>query len=206
MKRLLFVVVAALILAVAGCSNSPSAGGTPSPAQPTSSAPASDPAPAATPSSATRNVNCLDGRYHLVRFVGVGEKRTYGTGEGGDVTVTFNEGSYLLGGAGRDPIKLTLASQNADLLVDGTISGRYRLEGNRANLTVEESTGSATLGIGSTKQSVSMPEIGSVLPPRRRGGIGLRGRCADRYSPGSTPGAWQSLTFRAVCVSGSGSD
>ena len=33
-----------------------------------------------------RTPECLNGRYRLVRFVGVGEKGTYGTGEGGDVT------------------------------------------------------------------------------------------------------------------------
>jgi hypothetical protein len=175
MKRLLFVVVAALMLAVAGCSNSPSASSTPSPTQSTSSAPASDPTPAATPSSATGDARCLNGRYHLVRFVGVGEKGTYGTGEGGDVTLTFDNGSYLLRGAGNDPIKLTLAGQNADLLVDGTISGQYRLEGNRANFTVGESTGSATLAIGSAKESVSMPEIGGVLAPEGEAGLA----CAD---------------------------
>jgi hypothetical protein len=171
MKRLLFVVVAALMLAVAGCSNSPSAGSTPSPTQPTSSAPPSDPAAAVTPSSATGDVKCLNGRYHLVRFVGVGEKGTYGTGEGGDVTLSFDNGSYLLRGAGNDPIKLTLAGQNADLLVDGTISGQYRLEGNRANFTVGERTGSATLAIGSAKESVSMSEIGSVLAPEGEAGL-----------------------------------
>jgi hypothetical protein len=37
------------------------------------------------------------------------------------------------------------------------------------------STGSATLGIGSTKQSVSMPEIGSVLAPDGEAGLA----CAD---------------------------
>ena len=111
----------------------------------------------------------------LIRFVGVGKKGTYGTGEGGDVTVTFNEGSYLLRGAGHDPIKLTLSGQNADLLVDGTISGQYRLEGSRANFTVGESTGSATLAIGSAKESVSMPEIGSVLAPEGEAGLA----CAD---------------------------
>ena len=105
MRRLLFVVVAALMLAVAGCSSSPSAGSTPSPTQPTSSAPATTPTPAATPSPAAPGRHCLNGRYQLVRFVGVGKRRTYGTGEGGDVTITFDDGSYLLHGAGKDPIK-----------------------------------------------------------------------------------------------------
>ena len=77
-------------------------------------------------SPATPDAKCLDGRYRLVRFVGVGEKGTYGTGEGGDVTVTFDNGSYLLRGAGKDPIKLTLAGQTADLLVNGTVSGDYQ--------------------------------------------------------------------------------
>jgi len=175
MRRFAFVVVATLMLAVAGCSSSPSAGGTPSPTQPISSAPASNPTPGATPSSATQDANCLNGRYHLIRFVGVGEKGTYGTGEGGDVTVAFNERSYLLRGAGNDPIKLTIAGQNADLLVDGTIRGQYRLQGNRANFTVGKSTGSATLAIGSAKESVSMPEIGSVLAPEGE----ARLACAD---------------------------
>jgi hypothetical protein len=81
MRRLLLV--AALILVVAGCSSSPSASDTPSPTQPTAATTTSNPTPAA-PSSATPDANCLDGRYGLIRFVGVGAKGTYGTGEGGD--------------------------------------------------------------------------------------------------------------------------
>ena len=96
---------------------------------------ASNPTPAATPSSATPDANCLNGRYDLVRFVGVGAG-DFGTGEGGDVTITFDNGSYLLRGAGKDPIKLTVAGQTADLLVDGTISGDYRVAGNQATFTV----------------------------------------------------------------------
>jgi hypothetical protein len=175
MRRLFFVVVAALMLAVAGCSSSPSAGSTPSPTQSTSSAPATTPTPAATPSTAAPNANCLNGRYQLVRFVGVGAKGTYGTGQGGDVTITFNDGSYLLRGAGKDPIKLTLAGQTADLLVNGTISGDHRVVGNQATFTVGESTGSATLSMGSSKESVTMEQVGSVLAPN--GGAGLA--CAN---------------------------
>ena len=129
----------------------------------------------ATPPSATPVTNCLKGRYRLVRFVGVGDKGTFGTGEGGDVTVTFSNESYLLRGAGKDPIKLTLAGQTADLLVDGTISGDYRVAGDKAIFTVGESTGSATLAIGSAKESVSMPEIGGVLAPEGEAGLA----CAD---------------------------
>jgi hypothetical protein len=164
--------VAALMLVVAGCSSSPSAGSTPSPTtQSTSSAPATTPTPAATPATAAPDAKCLNGRYQLVRFVGVGAKGTYGTGQGGDVTITFDDGSYLLRGAGKDPIKLTLAGQTADLLVNGTISGDHRVAGNQATFTVGESTGSATLSMGSSKESVTMEEVGSVLAPNGEAGL-----------------------------------
>ena len=169
--RLLLVALAALILAVAGCSGSPSAGETPSPTEPDSSAIASS----STPSSATPVANCLNGSYRLVRFVGVGDKGTFGTGEGGDVTVTFNKGSYLLRSAGKDPIKLTLAGQTADLLVDGTISGAYRAEGHKATFTVGKSTGSATLTVGPSKGSLTIADVGKVLAPDGEAGLS----CAD---------------------------
>ena len=167
MRWLLHIAATALMLAVAGCSGSPAAGETPAPMEPESSAIASSP----TQSSATPVANCLVGRYRLVRFVGIGEKGTFGTGEGGDVTVTFNNGSYVLRGAGKDPIKLTLAGQTADLLVDGTISGAYRVQGGRSTFTVGEGTGSATLTVGSSKGSVSIADVGKVLAPDGAAGL-----------------------------------
>ena len=108
---------------------------------------------------------CLNGTYRLIRFVGVGEQGSYGTGQGGDVTVTFNNGSYVLRGAGREPIKLALAGQTAGLLVSGTISGDYRLDGDRASFTVGQSSGFATLQIGRVKKSVPLAEAANVLAP-----------------------------------------
>jgi hypothetical protein len=169
MRRLLFVGVA-LMLAMAGCSSTPSASDIPAPTQPTAAATTSDATPAA-PSSATADAKCLDGRYALIRFVGVGAKGTYGTGEGGDVTITFDNRSYLMRGAGKDPIKLTLAGQTADLLVDGTISGDHHVAGNKATFTVDESTGSATLRSGSSKESVPIDQVGSVLAPSGEAGL-----------------------------------
>jgi hypothetical protein len=171
MKRLLLAGLASLTLAVAGCSGSQSPGDTPSSRQPETSAITSDPAPTATPSPATPAADCLDGRYRLVRFVGVGDKGTFGTGEGGDVAVTFNDGVYLLRGAGKDPIKLTLAGQTADLLVDGSIGGDYRVEGNKATFTLGEGSGSATLSVGSSKESVPMAQVGNVLAPDGEAGL-----------------------------------
>ena len=168
MRRLFFVVVAALMVAVAGCSSSPSAGNTPSPNQPTSSAAATTP----TPATAAPDATCLNGLYQLMRFDGVGDRKRYGTGEGGDVTITFADGSYLLHGAGKDPIKLTLAGLNADLLVNGTISGDHRVTGNQAILTVGESTGSMTLSKGWLKESVPMEQVGSVLATNSEAELG----------------------------------
>ena len=127
------------------------------------------------PASAPPDANCLDGRrYELIRFVGVGARGTYGTGEGGDVTITFDNGSYLMRGAGKDPIKLTLAGQTADLLVDGTISGAQHVAGNKATYTVDESTGSAMLTTGSSKESVPMDQVGRVLAPNGEAGLACR--------------------------------
>jgi hypothetical protein len=174
MRRLLFV-AATLLLAVTSCSSSPSSGDTSKPTQPTAAATTSDPSPTS-PASAPPDANCLDGRrYKLIRFVGVGARGTYGTGEGGDVTITFDNGSYLMRGAGKDPIKLTLAGQTADLLVDGTISGDQHVAGNKATYTVDESTGSAMLTTGSSKESVPMDQVGSVLAPNGEAGLA----CAD---------------------------
>ena len=174
MKRLLVAVFTTLLLALAGCSGDSAASSpTPSP----SSVPSADAGPAtATPnpssSTAVPASECLSGRYRLIRFVGVGERGTYGTGDGGDVTVTFNNGSYVLHGAGKDPITVTLAGQRAGLLVDGTISGDYQPEGNRARFTVADSSGSATFNVGWVKQSVPMSKFGNVLAPSADADLG----------------------------------
>jgi hypothetical protein len=172
MRRLLFVAMAALTLAVTGCSNT-SSPEPPPPTQPELPATTTSPAPSATPSAAVSN--CLDGRYRLVRFVGAGSKGAFGTGEGGDVTVTFDEGAYVLRGAGEDPIQLTLAGQTADLLVDGSISGDYRVQDSKATFSVGKGTGTATLAAGSSKESLSMAEVGNVLAPDGEAGLA----CAD---------------------------
>src|SRR5215216_6218870 len=119
MKRLSIAVLTTLLLALTGCSGDSAA------SDPTSSPISESPAASATASPSASSGpavpmnECLSGRYRLVRFVGAGERVTYGTGEGGDVTVRFDDGFYLLRGAGKEPIKLTLAGQTAGLLVDG---------------------------------------------------------------------------------------
>jgi hypothetical protein len=165
MKRLFVAALTTLLLALAGCSDDSAASAptsTPSSALRASAAPATA-SPSASSSPAVPVSQCLSGSYRLIRFVGVGERGTYVTGEGGDVTVTFNNGSYLLRGAGAEPIRLALAGQTARLLVNGTISGDYQLQGDRANFTVGQSTGNATFRVGKVKNSVPMSEVGNVL-------------------------------------------
>jgi hypothetical protein len=173
MKRLFVAVLPAVMLALVGCSGNTATSGpesTPTSDPPAVGAPTAS-NPSASPSSAVPATECLSGRFQLVRFVGVGDKGTFGTGEGGDVTITFNKGSYLLRGAGKEPIKLTLAGQTADLLVDGTIKGDHRVNGDRASFAVGESTGSASIRMGSSKESMTMEQVGSVLAPAGEAGI-----------------------------------
>jgi hypothetical protein len=173
MKRLFVAVLTTLLLALVGCSGNSAASAptlTPSSALPASAAPDTA-SPSASSSPAVPVSQCLSGSYRLIRFVGVGERGTYGTGEGGDVTVTFNNGSYQLRGAGAEPIKLTLAGRTARLLVNGTISGNYQLQGDRASFTVGGSTGNATFSVGKVKKSVPMSEVGNVLAPDGDAGL-----------------------------------
>ena len=172
LKRLFIAVFTTLLLALAACSGG-SAASAPA-ATPSSEPPAAAPA-TASPSTALNPAvpanECLSGRYRLVRFVGVGERGTYGTGEGGDVTVTFDNGSYLLSGAGMEPIKLSLPGPTPSLLVDGTISGNYQMQGDRATFTVGQSDGTATLSFGRLKKSLPMSQLGNVLASDGEAGV-----------------------------------
>jgi hypothetical protein len=170
MKRLFVAVAASLLLASGGCSGAAASGpSTPTSAPPQAASPDAPNPSASAPASSVQE--CLNGRYRLVRFVGVGEKGTYGTGQGGDVTVTFDNGTYLLRGAGKDPIKLTLAGKTAGLLVNGSVGGDYQLQGDRASFTVGKSTGSATLQVGPVKKSLPISEVANVLAPDGEAGL-----------------------------------
>ena len=85
--------------------------------------------------------------------------------------MTFNEGSYLLSGEGKEPIKLSLPGPTAGLLVDGTISGNYQVQGDRATFTVSESSGTATLTFVRLKKSLPMSQFGDVLASDAAAGV-----------------------------------
>lgn len=169
MKRALLAVLTATVLATAACSGS----STPAPADPASSAPPASTAPSAEASSAT--FDCLTGTYRLTRFVGVGDKATYGTGEGGDVTVRFDGDTYRLTSKGQEPIALTLAGQQGKLAIDGSVDGTVTGDGPQLEFTVGKSDGTATLSAGSQQRTLTMAEVASVLAPSGTGTLA----CAD---------------------------
>ncbi len=166
MKRALLAVLTATVLTA--CSGFD----TPAPAGPASSAPPASTAPSAEASTAT--FDCLTGTYRLTRFVGVGDKATYGTGEGGDVTVRFDDGTYELTSDGKDPVALTLAGQQGKLTIDGSVNGTLTGAGPKLTFTVGKSAGTAALSAGSQQRTLTMSEVASVLAPSGTGTLACR--------------------------------
>jgi hypothetical protein len=129
-SRLAGLVAAAVLIVLAGCSDR-----TPTPATTTTApVPETSAPPAATPTTAPKSTStalipgaeCLTGTWRLVRFIGLGEQSTYGTGRGGDVTVTFDNGAYTLVGKGKKLITVNLAGESTRLRTDGTSARRCR--------------------------------------------------------------------------------
>jgi pyruvate/2-oxoglutarate dehydrogenase complex dihydrolipoamide acyltransferase (E2) component len=176
-SRLAGLLAVVTMLVLAGCSG---AGAEAPPATPTASAtsasaaPPSEVAPTATDSSSPTSTstvlvpgaNCLTGTWRLVRFIGLGEQSTYGTGQGGDVTVAFDDGRYDLVGKGRRPITVNLAGAAAQLTIDGTAEGTYQPDGAEMTFTVGKSTGEGTLQSGSERRTLPMASIAQVIAPR----------------------------------------
>jgi hypothetical protein len=67
-------------------------------------------------------------------------------GKGGDVTVVFRDGTYDLTAKPGQPITMTLADQaQADLYLNGTITGTYTTSGSPRVFTVTSAKGTAYL-------------------------------------------------------------
>jgi hypothetical protein len=167
------------MLVLAGCSGGPAEAPTSGPASSAPSDSAASPSaapstptgsssPSSTSSALTPGANCLTGTWRLVRFVGLGQQETYGTGQGGDVTVTFDDGRYLLVGKGQRPITVNLAGESAQLTIDGTAEGTYQPDGGEMSFTVARTTGQGTLQAGSERRTLPMASIGQVIAPRGR--------------------------------------
>ena len=180
MSRVAGLVAAVAMLVLAGCSggeaeapaSTPAASapsvpaGSPSAAAP--STPAGSSSPSGTSPALVPGADCLTGTWRLVRFVGLGQQATYGTGQGGDVTVTFDNGRYNLVGRGQRPITVNLAGESAQLTIDGTAEGTYQPDGGEMSFTVGKTTGQGTLQAGSERQTLPMASIGQVIAPRGR--------------------------------------
>ena len=177
MRRVAGLVAAMAVLVLGGCSGGGGATPTSTPTAPASSASAAAPSsaaptptgpssPAGTSSALVPGANCLTGTWRLVRFVGLGEQSTYGTGQGGDVTVTFDNGRYNLVGKGRRPITVNLAGTGAHLLIDGTVAGTYQPKGSTMTFTVGKATGEGTLQAGNQRRTLPMASVAQVIAPR----------------------------------------
>jgi hypothetical protein len=167
------LVLCGLLLAATGCSvqkppTQPTHSATPDGATPQSTATSAGATPAsssggATPGSITPASDCLTGRYRLARFVVVGGNAAFGSGEGGDVTVTFRTDSYQLKGAGKKPITVTLAGLQGSLLVAGSIAGDYHANGDKADFTIRQASGRGTLTAAGRSRTLEMNEVANVL-------------------------------------------
>lgn len=158
-------------LGLAACSggSSPDGGAVPAPSSTDASSAASatagpdpaSPSPSALPTLPAQQ--CLTGRYALLRFVAVGGE-TYGTGEGGDVTVVFGDGRYTLRGAGATPMVVTVGGQAGNLTVDGASTGTYRLTSGTATFAGSSATGGGRLSSpGGDTQKLTMKQVNSVI-------------------------------------------
>lgn len=160
MKRWTVAAAAVALLLAAGCS-----GGSEQPApassapQPSASAAAPSPEPsspggaAATPSGTPCAPGQPSGTYRLEQFAGQGQAGL-GVGKGGDVTVTFDKGSYAMTGNGDEPMVMTLADKaTADLYLDGTVKGTYATSGPIRKFTVGSADGTAYLSDDTGKRT-----------------------------------------------------
>ncbi len=177
MSRVAGLVAAVAMLVLAGCSGGGAEAPTSTPAAPEPSASAASPSAAAptpsgssSPSSTSTGLvpgaNCLTGTWRLARFVGLGQQATYGTGQGGDVTVAFDNGGYELVGKGQRPITVNLAGEAAQLTINGTVEGTYQPSGESMTFTVGKATGQGTLQAGSERRTLPMASIGQVIAPQ----------------------------------------
>jgi hypothetical protein len=178
-------VAATALILLAGCTSGGATGSTPTPSAPAPTPSAASPSlvapstpsgsiapatpggsPTSTSTALVPGADCLTGTWRLVRFIGLGEQATYGTGQGGDVTVTFDNGRYNLIGEGEKPITVNLAGESATLTVDGTVTGTYQPDGAEMSFTVAEATGQGTLQAGNQKETLPMASIGQVIAPQ----------------------------------------
>jgi hypothetical protein len=185
-SRVVGLVATAVLMVLAGCGD-----GTPAPGA-TNTAPVPDSVPSAPHADATSapattrpsrsaskavipGAQCLSGTWRLVRFTSRGGGFNYGTGRGGDVTMTFDKGGYTLVGNGKKPIRVKRAGESADLRIDGTVKGSQAPDGKLMAFTIDDATGVATLESGGHRRRLPVASIADMVAPSGKAALACTG-------------------------------
>jgi hypothetical protein len=183
-SRVAGLIAVAVLLVLTGCSDgtpTPAATSAPPVSDASTSAPSAAPSasagsPASTATALTPGADCLNGTWRLVRLIALGASSTYGTGQDGDVTATFDDGAYTLVGEGKKPIRVNLAGEAAQLRMDGTVKGTYEPDGASMAFTIGEATGQGTLESGDQRETLPMASIAKMVAPNGKATIA----CPDK--------------------------
>ncbi len=163
---------AGLVVLLAGCSGSADQ---PEPATssaaPEPSVAATSPSPSgastagagASPSGAPCPAGQPSGTYALEAFAGRSNS-SLGHGKGGDITMTFANGSYRIVGKGKDPMAMTVADKAAgDLYVNGTIAGSYDKSGAVRTFAVHSAKGTAYITNADGRAQIGFDQLAKVI-------------------------------------------
>jgi hypothetical protein len=165
--------VAGAALVVAGCSgttgqSAPSAS-TAAPAPSDASEPSAPPTapPTADPSGSAAKSACPAGQpagtYRIKQFAGQSNS-ALGHGTGGDIMVTFRDGTYVMSSDGKDPMAMEVGDKAAgQLYMDGTITGTAGRSGGVRPFTVESAKGTAYVVNSEGRATVRFDQLAKVI-------------------------------------------
>lgn len=84
---------------------------------------------------------------------------------GGDVTLTFTDGTFTLHSDGQDPIKMKIGPANADLTVVGDITGLYSGDASKLKMSVKDAAGTAKIKGGFVNRQLTMRQLADQIVP-----------------------------------------
>ena len=147
-------------------------------------------APGTSPSGGPCPAGQPSGTYDLKEFAGQANS-ALGHGKGGDITVTFTNGSYRVEGSGKQPMAMTVADKAAgDLYVKGTIDGSYEKSGSVRTFAVDSAKGTAYVTNDEGRAPIEFAQLAKV--------IGLEGKFALACQGDRLALAGQSAVFSLV--------
>jgi hypothetical protein len=167
------VAVAGAALVLAGCSASDQAPSTtptapePTPSAATASASTGQPSTSPSADAGASGAPCPSGQpagsYRLTGFAGQSQSGL-GHGTGGDVTVTFTDGTYRMVAKGDEPMIMEIPDQaSGKLYVKGTIDGSYDKSGAVRTFTVGSAKGTAYLTNAEGRAEVEFGQLTKVI-------------------------------------------